>query len=138
MLQALREYQSDTFDDWRDLLEEQERRTRDELDASKVLPKLLTLLSSNTGLMLSLILSLMLRSCSAVSYCAACGLEGLAYILQKAKFTTEQAPTRIVTSCCTLREPPPPPPGPPSLWFKRPPHKQAVSGSSPGFTELGL
>lgn len=35
-LQALREYQSDTFDDWRDLLEEQERRTRDELDASKV------------------------------------------------------------------------------------------------------
>ncbi len=41
MLQALREYQSDTFDDWRDLLEEQERRTRDELDASKVLPKLL-------------------------------------------------------------------------------------------------
>ena len=40
MLQALREYQSDTFDDWRDLLEEQERRTRDELDASKVLSKL--------------------------------------------------------------------------------------------------
>ncbi|KAL0019436.1 hypothetical protein WJX79_008265 [Trebouxia sp. C0005] len=35
LLQALREYQSDTFDDWRDLLEEQERRTRDELDASK-------------------------------------------------------------------------------------------------------
>ncbi len=65
LLQALREYQSDTFDDWRDLLEEQERRTRDELDASKVLFKLLVLLSSNTGLMLSLILSLMLRSCSA-------------------------------------------------------------------------
>ena len=59
MLQALHEYQSDTFDDWRDLLEEQERRTRDELDASKVLPKLLMLLSSNTGLMLSLILSLL-------------------------------------------------------------------------------
>lgn len=35
-LQGIREYQSDTFDDWRDLLEEQERRTRDELDASKV------------------------------------------------------------------------------------------------------
>ena len=34
-LQGIREYQSDTFDDWRDLLEEQERRTRDELDASK-------------------------------------------------------------------------------------------------------
>ena len=43
VLQALREYQSDTFDDWRDLLEEQERRTRDELDASKVLPLLLCL-----------------------------------------------------------------------------------------------
>ena len=26
----------DTFDDWRDLLEEQERRIRDELDASRV------------------------------------------------------------------------------------------------------
>lgn len=51
MLQALREYQSDTFDDWRDLLEEQERRTRDELDASKVLLSLLVLLSSSTGLM---------------------------------------------------------------------------------------
>ena len=59
MLQELSEYQSDTFDDWRDLLEEQERRTRDELDASKVLPKLLMLLSSNTSLMLSLILSLL-------------------------------------------------------------------------------
>ena len=35
-LQGIREYQSDTFDDWRDLLEEQERRTRDELDAIKV------------------------------------------------------------------------------------------------------
>ena len=35
-MQAVREYQSDTFDDWRDLLEEQERRTRDELDAGKV------------------------------------------------------------------------------------------------------
>lgn len=40
-LQGIREYQSDTFDDWRDLLEEQERRTRDELDASKVQCKLL-------------------------------------------------------------------------------------------------
>lgn len=40
-LQGIREYQSDTFDDWRDLLEEQERRTRDELDASKVDCKLL-------------------------------------------------------------------------------------------------
>lgn len=40
-LQGIREYQSDTFDDWRDLLEEQERRTRDELDASKVYCKLL-------------------------------------------------------------------------------------------------
>lgn len=36
VLQGIREYQSDTFDDWRDLLEEQERRTRDELDGSKV------------------------------------------------------------------------------------------------------
>ncbi|KAL3158548.1 hypothetical protein ABBQ38_010768 [Trebouxia sp. C0009 RCD-2024] len=35
LLQGIREYQSDTFDDWRDLLEEQERRTRDELDANK-------------------------------------------------------------------------------------------------------
>lgn len=34
--QGLQEYNSDTFDDWRDLLEEQERRMRDELDASKV------------------------------------------------------------------------------------------------------
>lgn len=69
MLQTLREYQSDTFDDWRDLLEEQERRTRDELDASKVLPKLLVLLSSITGLILS--------SCSAAapSYCAAFGIK---------------------------------------------------------------
>ena len=74
MLQALREYQSDTFDDWRDLLEEQERRTRDELDAIKVLPKLLMLLSSITGLMLSLILSLILKSCLAASYCDAFGL----------------------------------------------------------------
>ena len=75
MLQALREYQSDTFDDWRDLLEEQERRTRDELDAIKVLPKLLMLLSSITGLMLSLILSLTLKSCLAASYCDAFGLK---------------------------------------------------------------
>ena len=35
-MQGLQEYNSDTFDDWRDLLEEQERRMRDELDASKV------------------------------------------------------------------------------------------------------
>lgn len=100
MLQALREYQSDTFDDWRDLLEEQERRTRDELDASKVLPKLLVLLSSITGLILT--------SCSAAapSYCAAFGIN-LPYILQKADFTTEHAPTRTVTSCCTSKENPP-------------------------------
>lgn len=38
LLQGLQEYNSDTFDDWRDLLEEQERRMRDDLDASKVLP----------------------------------------------------------------------------------------------------
>ena len=36
-MQAVREYQSDTFDAWRDLLEEQERRTRAELDTNKVL-----------------------------------------------------------------------------------------------------
>lgn len=36
LLQGLQEFNSDTFDDWRDLLEEQERRMRDELDASKV------------------------------------------------------------------------------------------------------
>ena len=97
MLQALREYQSDTFDDWRDLLEEQERRTRDELDASKVLYKLLVLLSNNTGLMLSV----MLRSCSAASYCAAYGFERLAYTLYYTHFeaavTTEHAATRTVT-----------------------------------------
>ena len=36
VVQGLREYQNDTFDDWRNLLEQQEQRSRFEIEGSKV------------------------------------------------------------------------------------------------------